>query len=242
MKRKKIHSLLIWKPTGFYERSVLRTIWRILSSPIFSVGIAVVAVAVMIYFGLANIWWMWAIAPSAICFAILAIVLRKRAKENLLISKRQAKKHNDFHYNLEFAGNQYSFQVDKETGRTQTDHEAGIILYRHLAEALVALGLFEETGHVKVNKLTGDEFAQIEPVELYTDFILNNGIGYILFMPSINLIAKTISVNERIISRTLREIGFIGWAVERVNYDDDIVLFSLKNEAISLAYDFCGVE
>lgn len=235
--RRSSRALLVWNPTGYREGNSLRNLWRAFSSPAFLIGVAVAAVMAMIYFDL-GIWWMWAIAPSAIALAIVAFLLRWRAKGRLLVSNRQARKYNRFHYAAPWLPNRYLDQIDMESERTRDDHASSRLLYRHLTEAFVTLGLYEESAYKKVGILTGDESLLIAPVEFYTDFIFAAGMGYVLLMPSVSLIPKITVADERIISRTLREIGLVGWTVEHVSYDDDLMLFILKDEAVSRAYDF----
>ena len=160
----------------------------------------------------------------------------------MLISKRQAKKCNRFQYVASWLENRYKNLIDLEAERSEKDSAASVTLYQYLGEALIALGLFEETGRKKIKRLTGNEFLQIKPVEFYADFILTAGVGYVLFMPSVILIPKIHLIDERIISRVLRESGITGWTVKRVSEDDDIVMFILKDETVSRAYDFTGVE
>lgn len=83
-----------------------------------------------------------------------------------------------------------------------------------LQKPLSRSGLYKETEYKKVGMITGDEYLLIAPVEFYTDFILAAGIGYVLLMPAIGLLPKIKVVDERIISRTLREIGLVGWTGE----------------------------
>lgn len=242
MKRKKTNSLLVWVPTGESEGNIFRTVWKVLSSPVFLIGLAVVDIAAMIYFQLITVWWMWALAPSTIGLAIAAILLRRKAKDKLLISVKQAQKCNTFQYVAKWLENRYLNRIDLESERTQDDYERSRLLYCHLGEALVTLGIYDEAEQFRTKKLTGEEFAKIMPIEFYTDFISKNGIGYVLFKPSLNLIPKLKVVDERVISWTLRKIGLVGWTVERVNYDDDLLLFILKDETVSRAFDFSGAE
>lgn len=238
--RRNSHALLVWNPTGYREGNTLRNLWRVLSSPVFLIGVAVADIAVMIYFNLTNIWWMWAITPSTVCLAIAAFLLRWRTRGKLLVSNRQAKRCNRFHYVTPWLPNRYLDQIDTKSERARDDHVSSRLLYRHLVEAFVTLGLYDETEYKKAALLTGDEFLLIEPVEFYTDFVRAAGIGYVLLMPSVSLIPKIKAADERIISRTLRDIGLIGWTVERMSYDDDLMLFILKDETVSHAFDFSG--
>ena len=239
MKRNR-NALLLWRPTGHREVNALRTLWLVLSSPVFLIVVAVVDFAAMIHFNLTSEWWMWAIAPSAVCLAIMAFLLRWWEKGKLLVSNRQAKKFNRFSYATPWLPNRYLDQIDIESERTPKDRTTNRLLYRHLAEALVTLGLYEESEYKKVGMLTGDESLLIAPVEFYTDFVLSSGMGYIILMPPVSLISKINTVDERVISRTLREAGLVGWVVERMSYDDDLVLFLLKDETVSRAFDFSG--
>ncbi|AFM43399.1 hypothetical protein Desaci_4560 [Desulfosporosinus acidiphilus SJ4] len=241
MNQKNRGVLLVWKPTGYQEVNTLSTIWRTFSNPAFWISIAILDVVAAIHFKL-KAWWMWAIAPSAITLAVVAILLRRRVRGELLISKWQAKNCNGFRNSASWLPNRYLNRIDLKTERTQDDYEASILLYRNLVEALITLGLYEETGLTKIKVYTGDEFLQVQPVEFHTDFILTAGIGYILLIPYVSFIAKINSVDERIISRVLRESGIIGWSVNRVSFDDDLVLFILKDETVSQAYDFSGVD
>ncbi len=234
------HALRVWTPTGYREGNAFRNLWRVLSSPVFLIGAAVVDVVAMTYFNLTAVWWMWAIAPSTTLLAIGRIMLRQRAKRKLLVSDLQAKSCNRFLYAAPWLPNRYLSRIDRKSERTQDDHASSSLLYRHLSEAFITLGLYDETEYKKTQMLTGDEFMLIQPVEFYTDFILTDGIGYVLLMPSVSLIPKITVADVRIISRTLREIGLVNWTVEQVSYDDDLVLFLLKDETVSCAFDFSG--
>lgn len=167
----------VWKPTGFQEASTFRTIWRAFSSPSLLIAIAVADVVAIIYFKLGG--WMWAIAPSALCLAIVVIFFRWRARGKLLVSKRQAARCNGFGYVTQWLPNRYFNRIDMESARTPKDDAIANLLYRHFAEALLTLGLFEETGQSKITILSGCEFVLVRPVEFYTDFVLDAGIGYI---------------------------------------------------------------
>ena len=242
MKQRNRSTLRVWKPTGYREGSTFRTAWRVLSSQVFFIGVAIISLVVMVYFRLMNEWRIWVIPVSSIGLATLAILLRRRGEEKLPISNRQAEKYNRFQYAARFLPNRYLNLIDLEAERSQDDDIASIAMYRHLGAALVTLGLYEETGLARIKPLKGDELQQIAPVEFYTDFILASGIAYILFESSVSLLPKISSVDERIISRVLRESGIVGWKVERISFDDDVVLFILKDESISRAYDFSEAE
>lgn len=238
--KKSNDALHVWKPTGYQEASTFHTVWRALSSPVLLICLAAADVVVNIYFKLGG--WMWAIAPSAISLAIVAAILRWRPRQRLLISNSQAKKYNQFHDVIQWMPNRYLNRINTESERTPEDCASSRLLYRHLVEALVILGLYEETEQTKTTIFTGDKLLQIMPAEFYTDFIFSAGIGYVLLIPSVSLIHKITVADERIISRVLREIGMINWTVERVSYDDDLVLFVLQDEQASRAYDFTPAE
>lgn len=238
--RKSNDVLHVWKSTGYQEASTFRAIWRALSSPSLLIAIGIADIVAIIYFKLGG--WMWAIAPSALCLAIAAILLRHRASGRLLTSKRQAARCNGFGCAAQWLPNRYLNRIDIESKRTAKDDALANLLYQHLVDALVILGLFEKTGQTKVSMLTGDEFTHIRLAEFYTDFVVDAGTGYILLEPEISLISKIQSVDERIVSRTLRNIGLTNWTVERISFDDDIVLFILTDDTVSRAYDFTPTE
>ena len=239
--RKSNDALHVWKPTGHRDGGNFHTVWAVLSSPVFFIAIAVLDVVAIVSFDMSR-WWMWAIAPSALCLAIVAILLRHRASGRLFTSKRQAARCNKFGCAERWLPNRYINRIDMESKRTPKDDALANLLYRHLAEALVTLGLYDETGQSKIALFSGREFVLVRPIEFYTDFLLDAGTGYILLEPEISLISKIQSVDERIISRVLRNIGLTNWTVERVSFDDDLVLFVLQDEQVSRAYDFSAVE
>jgi len=239
--RKNKNTLCVWTPTGYVEMNTLRIMLRIISSPVFIFGVAIVSVAVMDYFHLTNAR-IWVIPISSVGLAIMAILLRRWARGKLLISNRQAQKYNRFLYAAPWIAVRYLNFIDLEAARSDDDNVASTALYRHLGEALITLGLFEETGKSKVKWVSGVEIVSVNPIEFYTDFVLAAGIGYVLLEASVSLIPKIEAVDERVISRVLRESGIINWTVQRVSFDDDLILFVLKNETVSHAYDFSGVE
>ena len=234
-------ALTVWVPTGDQESGFFRSALRVLFNPVFLFGIAVIAFVVMFYFNLASAWRVWTIPISSIGLAVVIIIYRLKTKEKPLISKQQAIKFNNFAYVSSWLPNRYLNYIDLTSERTQNDKSMTIALYRQIGEAINTLGLFDETGESKVNKFSGKEFIRIVPVDYYTDLMIKEGIGYVLFEPSVSLIAKIHSVDEKIISRTVRETGLNNWTVERVNYDDDVFLFILKDETVSRAFDFSGV-
>lgn len=238
MRRKIRNALGVWVPTGERYGNIFRAIWRVLSSPVFLVAMAVVTVAAMIFLDITD-WRVGAFAPSAVGLAVLIIFHRRRTRGKLIISKRQAKKHNTFSDAVSWLGRHYHSLIDTGSARTREDSTASVALFRYLGEALIELGLYC-AGRTKVKPLTGDELVHIRPIEYYVDFILNEGRGYVLIEPSVPLIAKVASVDERVISHALRNAGFADWSVERVDTADDILLFILKDEAVSHAYDFSG--
>lgn len=240
--RKNKNTLCVWTRTGYVETSTLRTMLEIITSPVFLFGVSAVTVTVMIYFKLTQIWWMWVVASSTTGFAIMTMLLRRWSKGKLLISESQAKRHNDLYSAAIWLPNRYLSRIEIDAARALGDHTASRLLYRHLGEALVSLGLYDETGRTKIKCFSGAEFIRVKPVEFYTEFIQNVGIGYVLLMPSVNHIAKIDLVDERIISRVIRESGITGYTVERVSFDDDLVLFVLRDEIISRAYDFTAGE
>jgi len=235
MKQKNRRALLVWKPTGCQDDNVFHRIFWIITSPVFLFGVAFAAVSAMVYFKWTNEWRIWVVTLSTVGLAIVVLLLRRWGRCKLLISKAQAKKHNAFYSDEQWLPNRYLHRIGVVAVRTLDDDAASRLLFRHLGEALINIGLYKETGRTKVK--AGKEFSQIEPVEFYVDIIFTSGIGYILLEPSVSLIPKTSLVDERIISRLLRDGGIIGWTVERVSYDD-LVLFVLKDEAVSRAYDF----
>ena len=232
-------SLPVWIPTGDHAVNGFHIALRILSHPAFLFSVAVAAVTSMLYFNLD--WRIGAIAPSAVGLAIGSILLRRRAKGKLLISERQARKMNDFCYFSKFAGMKYLSHIDTKSERTKDDYTISTALFRCLGEALITLGLFDTTGQSKIKFLSGKELELIEPLTFYTDFCLSASKGYVLLMPSVTLINKVASVDEKVIYSALREVGLVDWATERVSYDD-YALFILTDEKISRAYDFSGAE
>lgn len=48
------------------------------------------------------------------------------------------------------------------------------------------------------------------------------------------------SVDERLIHKALREAGLKDWEVERISYDDDVMLFILRDPKVSSGYDLTG--
>ena len=235
--RRRSDRLTLWLQTGYRKGNFFRLIFRILSSPIFLIIISVIAVVGIIYFS--NLWWVGASASTA-GLAVLIIIIRKRAKGKLIISKRKANKFNNFAYALNWTGNVCRQRVDL-TERTREDKTASNLLYRHLGEALVTLDMYDETGQIKIDVLTGNEYTRIKLADFHVDFTLKSGFGYILFQPSLTLISKAKLVDEKVISLILREIGLLNWSVERANYND-VILFILKNEAVSCAFNFKNID
>ena len=238
---KKVNPLHLWFPTGYREGGIIRTILMIVLHPAFLIIVAVVIVAIMIFCNI-EAWWIGLIASSALLLAVVAILFRRRAKKRPLISSRQAKRCNAFSYVASWLENRYKYRINLTSERTQGDNVTSLLFFSQFVEALVTLEIYENTFRNRIKILTGAEQTLIKPVNFYVDFILDEGIGYVLIMPSVSLIAKLKLIDERVISHTLREVGLVGWAVERINYDDDLVLFVLKNETFSKALDFCKVE
>jgi len=240
MRHSKCDYLRVWLPTGSYIINAFRATWRGLSHPAFLIIIAVVSAAAILYFNLTNGSRLWVLPIVSTVLAIVGIMCRLKMRGRMIISERQAQKCNILLYRLDFFGNCYARHIDNESKRTKDDRATNTALYRNLGEALIALGLYDETGQTKAKLLSGMELELVTPIEFYTDIILSAGVGYVMIVPSITLISKVKSVDERVISRTLREIGLINWTVERINYDDDLVFFVLKDETASRAYDFSG--
>ena len=221
--------LLVWILTGRRKITVFRTIWRIISSVAFLIGVAIVAIVAMVVFGLAD-WRFGAIASTAASLATISILLRSRARGKLSISKRQAKRCNAFHYVMPWFENRYVDHIDLESERTQEDDAMSILLYRQFGESLIALKLFEDADCTKISILSGKEFELVKPLEFHVDFILRDGVGYVMLKPSVSLIAEIGSVDEAKIKHTLREIGLIGWDVESVDYNEGVKLFVLRDD------------
>jgi hypothetical protein len=66
-------------------------------------------------------------------------------------------------------------------------------------------------------------------------------VGYVLFEPFTEFKDKIKKIDESVISRSLIEIGLVGWSVERIDYEHGaVILFVLRDESISRAYDISG--
>jgi len=238
MKKIKKQRLKIWLQTGYREQTFLGLIWRIITSPILMIGVAIISVVAMIIFNITEKLWMWAIAPSAMSLAILIILLRHRARVKMQISKKQAKRYNKFQNAAMWLPQRYLNRIDTKSERTDGDNKLSIEMYRRLGEAFIMLALYDSTKRAKTKN--GVEYTKIEPITYYVDFVLDKGVGYILIEPSIGLMENIEKIDGRIISQVIREIGKSDWTVERVDYEDDIMLFILSDEKYSKAYDFGG--
>ena len=237
--------LYVWKPTGYTENNIFRFIWKISTSPIFLIFGAVITIAAQIYFNLIHIRWIWIIAPSAIGLAILIIAIRRVMKGKLLISKRQAKQCNKFYDEISYHEEYFKGHVGSATEQTKADKKISNEFYCSLGEAFITLEIFEETKRYKINTFSGKEYQYVKPVEFHTDFISEPGKGivkgYVLIRFSQLLIPKMSKIDERVIYCSLQDAGYSGWSVEQVsNYNT--MLFILKNESVSNAYDFSGVN
>jgi len=240
--KRKAHSTLnVWKPTGDRENNIFRMLLKLLTSPTFLIIVAIITVAIQIYFNLIYVWWVWMIVPSAIGLSVLIIIARRAIRARLLISKHNAKRYNNFHDEIAWHENFFREHVDLPVEQIQEDLISSMAFYRILGEALISLGLYEEVKRYKINPFTGKEYEYITPIEYHVDFILESGKGYILLKFSRLLISKIAKVDERHIYLELQNAGLNGWSVKKVdNYNT--ILFILKNEAISNAYDFSGVS
>jgi hypothetical protein len=250
MKRNDNGGLSVWKPTGNYVLKYnnvpyanLYAVWMVLSNPIFLIAVAVIDVAVMIYFNLATVWWMGAVAPSAALMAIVAFVFRRKKRYGIYISERQARRCNTSVDALQCLPRRYQDKIELRNTQSQADEKFDIELYRALGQVVIDFGLYDETSEVKINKFTGDESIKINLIRFYVTVFLDSGYGYFLLEPPARLIEKTSRIDARVISRVLRDVGRIEWVVERVSFDkDDVTLFVLKDSAMSQAFDFCGTD
>jgi len=223
MKNKK--ALRVWLPSS----RAVRSVWRVL---FVLIAIIIISTAIIIYLKVTDLRvWFFPVLSAV----LLVIVHRKNSGDNLLISARQARCFNSFIEVSLWLPNRYLNHLDdlEAVGVSQST-----MLYRQFGEALITLCLYNETGEIKVKRSI--EYKKIAPIEFYTSLSIDKGIGYIMLMPSITLIAKLDKVDEGVVSHTLRQIGLENWEVERVSYDDDLILFVLKDETISNAYNFCG--
>jgi len=244
MKNKKSRyntALRVWIPTGDYEVNGVRTVLRILFSPIFQSLVVIITTSIAIYFELTALW-VWYIPVITVIFAIATIIVRRKLSNRPFVSERQARKCNAFDYEADWIDNRYRFHIDSHVERTQDDFSLSNTVYCQFAETLIALKVYDETGYTKIKKLSGAELSLVVPMEFHVDFATNDGIGYVILRPSVTLISKLNMVDERVVSHVLREVGIINYIVERVSYDDDLVLFVLKDETKSNAYNFCGGE
>lgn len=94
-------------------------------------------------------------------------------------------------------------------------------LLAEIANQLVSVGAYEEAGESRVS--WGGRRKVVHTVEAYAATI--NGRGYILLEPFGREIAVCASVDKGVIYRALRDAGMRDWEVERISYDDDILLF-----------------
>ena len=221
--------LLVWLPTGRRHVSTLRTVWRILSSATFLVAFAIVAIAVMLFFDIAS-WWIGAIAPSAAVLATISILSKRKAKNEPLVSKRQAKRHNDFHYAMSWCEKRYAGKVNLELRRTQDDDVMSRLFYCKLVDASITLDLYDDMNETKIGFFTGREFDLVKPIELYVDFVLNEGVGYVFISQSVSRNAKIELIDKSVIKRILRDFGLIEWSIECIDYDEGVKLFILQDD------------
>jgi hypothetical protein len=233
----KSKNLTVWIPTGYIEGGCLRAFVRMLFAPVFLSAVAGISTTCMFYF---SAWRLWVLPTASAGLTVLIITFRWRAKKRRIISRRKAEKSNTFLYVASYLEQRYQNHISLTAVRTGEDKTLSTAVYRQLLGAVMSLGLYIETGLNKTKKFSGVEFIRVKPIEFYVDFILGAGTGYVLFYPTTRLISKIASVDERVISRTLRDVGLIDWRVERVNYDDDLVLFILRDETVSRAYNLVG--
>lgn len=220
--------LKIWLPTGRRHVNIFRTIWHVFSSSIFLMSLAVAAISMMFFCNIINLW-VGAIALSAVILAIVSILLNRKEKNKPLVSARQAKKHNAFHYVVPWSENRYTSRINWQLKRTPDDNAISSTIYSKLAEAFVILNLYDDMNETKIKFFTGREFNLIRPIEFHVDFVIKEGLGYVYLSPSVGHNANIEVVNKAVIKRILRELGLIEWDIECIDYDEGVKLFLLSD-------------
>ena len=117
-----------WISTGYREGGIIRTIMMIVVHPAFLVGVVIVTSAMIIFFNLEG-WWIRAIALTAIFLAVVAIMLRRRARSKPIISNRKAKRNNNFQNQRRQRG--YLSRIDRQLCRRKTVPICFYIWYVH---------------------------------------------------------------------------------------------------------------
>jgi hypothetical protein len=226
-------NIVVWLATGKSDNGI-SNFFRFITNPVTLIIFTVISTAIIIYCGLN----LWVIPFFTTSLAIVSVLIKRRSENKPLISEKQTRKCNDFNGVIGWFGNRYNNE-NTQAVKSNYDVEASTKFFCKLGRNLVELGIYEETGKIKTNVISGNEFSQIELVTFHVAFNTDSGIGFVLLEPSISLISKTNLVNEKVVSHTLREVGLIGWTVQQISEDNDsIILYALKNEDVSHAYNF----
>jgi hypothetical protein len=243
----------IWIPTGekvnLQENTFcfnLYRAWIISSNPVVLIIISISAICAIIYFNIGNQPWMWGMVALLIVCAIVSFLVKIRIKgiTKLFFSRWQARRHNTFVNAVMYLPNRYRNKIEPAAEYRKEDKKVTDLLYCHVGQTVVMLKLYDETPVKRVNAFTGIEYVQIEPIEFYVDMRFHSGLGFLLFEPRPHQMKGIEIVDEKVIKRILRDtdIRYINWNVERVSFDDDVVLYILTDSEKTNAYDFSGKE
>jgi ABC-type multidrug transport system fused ATPase/permease subunit len=234
-------ALFVWQKIGV-QSSTARTVCRIIASPVFLIVTAIAAAVLAVRCDPR----LWVIALVSAVFAVASIIIHRWASRriNTLVSKKQIQKFNQFRTSATILLPLQLFnRIDFNTPRTSDDEFWSICLYEHLVEETIRLDLCEKTGRSKINDLTGREFVQIKTMQIFTDFTLSRGIGYVLIKPLSSLYHKAESMFDADnIVDSLCTLGLTNWTAENISDNKTIHLYVLHDESISNSYDFCEVE
>ena len=231
-------ALTIWLPTGNRDEKTFYSVMRIVVHPAFLMIVTVALVVLMTHFRLTSITAMWIASISTGCACVVSILVRRKIKNRSYVPVGLAKKINNFWYIITVMCSHKIYNiVNDEIKRTENDILSSSLFLSQLYETIIKLKLYEKTGRTKINIFTGKEYRQVYPLEIHVDFTVSNGLGYVLLKPSEILKSKIDLIDEFIIIKVLRDIGYKEWIATRVETSDCVILYALKDESISPAYD-----
>lgn len=190
------------------------------------------------YFSLQERSWAWIALAALIVLTSVAALAHRRESGDRIVSNSQVKSSNDFTA-AQWLPCRYTAHIGEMRPITRKDEVRSNKLCAAMAEQLASIGAYEKTGETR-RTIKGKTQEMVRLVELYS--VAVNGRGYILIEPFGAEIQLCASVDERLVHRALREAGLKNWEVEQISYDDDVMLFMLRDPKISSGYDLTGAQ
>ncbi|WP_310604207.1 hypothetical protein [Anaerosporobacter sp.] len=200
-------------------------------------AIASICIGIIAYFNMEDAWWLWVIISCAIAIGTSRLLYKRYRRRKRIVTKRYANENNNFDAVIKFLPVRYIDKIDSNLMLHNSDDKITELLYQNIGEVFITLGLYTDSFHRKVNPFTCKRYISIDPIGFHCKLSTDNGIGYILIDPSPQQVEYLRKIDTKIIHNVLRKMNLINWDIERISFDDDVILFRLRDSTVSMAYD-----